>query len=146
MRKFSTARWTCLSGSLNSSATSSAALPPGGSYSSATSMLVVAPRSSKRTAPAFWTSASPTLFQAMRWLGTSSTISASHSTDLPSRPATFQWLVVGAGDGDLLDVGHERREVGEVAPVGVHLLHWSLDLEVLSCRTHRGLLLPADGW
>jgi hypothetical protein len=30
-RKFSTARWTCLSGSLTSSATSSPALPPGGS-------------------------------------------------------------------------------------------------------------------
>ena len=41
------------------------------------------------------TSASPTLRQAMRWLGTSSTISASHSTDLPSGPVTFQWLVVG---------------------------------------------------
>jgi hypothetical protein len=51
-----------------------------------------------------------------------SVISASHSTDLPSGPETFQWLVVGAGDRDLLDVGHERREVGEVAPVGVDLV------------------------
>jgi hypothetical protein len=58
-------------------------------------MLVVAPRSSKRTAPALSTSASPTLRQAMRWLGTSSVISASHSTDLPSGPETFQWLVAG---------------------------------------------------
>jgi hypothetical protein len=58
-------------------------------------MLVRPPRSSKRTAPAFCTSASPTLRQAMRWLGRSSTISASHSTDLPSGPETFQWLVVG---------------------------------------------------
>jgi hypothetical protein len=58
-------------------------------------MLVVAPRSSKRTAPALSTSASPMLRQAMRWLGMSSTISASHSTDLPSGPETFQWLVVG---------------------------------------------------
>jgi len=58
-------------------------------------MLVRPPRSSKRTAPALSTWLSPMLFQAMRWLGMSSVISASHSTDLPSGPETFQWLVVG---------------------------------------------------
>ena len=58
-------------------------------------MLVMPARSSKRTVPALSTSLSPTLRQAMRWLGTSSVISASPSTDLPSGPETFQWLVVG---------------------------------------------------
>jgi hypothetical protein len=58
-------------------------------------MLVLPPRSSNRTASALPTSASPTLRQAMRWLGMSSVISASHSTDLPSGPETFQWLAVG---------------------------------------------------
>src|SRR5215211_34745 len=88
-RKPSTARRTCLSGSLTSSATCSPAVPHGGSHSSETSMLVLPPRSSNRTAPALSTSASPTLFQAMRWLGMYSVISASHSTDLPSGPETF---------------------------------------------------------
>jgi hypothetical protein len=55
-----------------------------------TSMLVLPPRSSNRTASALPTSASPTLRQAMRWLGMFSVISASHSTDSPSGPETFQ--------------------------------------------------------
>lgn len=108
-------------------------------------MLVLPPRSSKRAVPALSTSASPTVRQAMRWLGTSS-ISASRSTDLPSGPAIFQWRVVGAGDGNLLHVGYEGREAGAVVPVAVDLHHRGLDLDLQGGGTRRCSFLLLAGW
>ena len=76
------------------------------------------------TSPEFGTSASPTERQAIRSPGTSSVVSASHSTVTANGALACQWLVPASGHPDLVQVRHERGESAEVAPEGVDLLRW----------------------